>query len=194
MLLAMSARVEEQFEGNIPFPAFNGDLDLDELSDAGAHEAGTTAGDECGGASAPIGTQVSSAAPPASQPALPDQGNNAAPTAPRRRQPACGNKNGQTNNEVARNDRNALLADLKKSFDDLQASKKNISFNERWGALLGIQINDLPVKVQENFRFYVQCLAISVRRGSVTLPDAHHVLRGNWALEVNMDSASEDEQ
>lgn len=191
MLLSMSARVEEQFEGDMPFLGFDGDLDMDEVSDQGAPEVETTVADERGGASAPIGTEMSSSGPPARQPG-PQAGNNS--TAPRRRQPVRGNRKNVQNNERGTNNRNALLVELKKSFDNLQASKRNVSFNEHWGALLGIQINDFPAKVQENFRFYVQCLAISVRRGCITLPDAHHVLRGNWTIDINMDSASEDEQ
>lgn len=192
VLLAMSSQAEQQFEGDIPFPAYVGDLDLDVNSNAGFTQVHTTVGDECGGPSAPVGTQVNSSATPAMQSVPHVAGNNNA--APRRQQPARGKKNNAQDKADGINERNTLLAELKKSFDNLQAAKKNTSFNERWGALLGIQINAFTLKQQEDFRFYVQCLAIAVRRGSITLPAAHHVLRGNWALEITMDSDSEEGQ
>lgn len=61
------------------------------------------------------------------------------PAVPR---PHCGgrkkpaNKNSNEGHEVpSRSEQNKILADVKKSFDDLQAIKRNMSSNKRWGAV-----------------------------------------------------------
>lgn len=84
-----------------------------------------------------------------------------------------------------------LLREVKKSFDDLQNSKRILTTNERWGQLFGIMIDDFPADVQDDFKFYVQCLAIATKRGLTTIPNAHKVLTGDWVVIMNLPNDSE---
>lgn len=95
--------------------------------------------------------------------------------------------NNNNNNNDNMSERNRLLAEVKKSFDNLQAAKRNQSTNERWGAVFGLGIDDLsPELVQDNLKFYCQSLYIAAKRGVCKIPDAHRVLLGDWSVEINV--------
>lgn len=88
----------------------------------------------------------------------------------------------EENHEDNRSQRNKLLAEVKASFDR-QAQRRDQTPNERWGALFGLEIDDLPQKRQETFRFYAQNLLIGAKRGIYIIPEVDDVLRGNWQVK-----------
>lgn len=59
--------------------------------------------------------------------------------------------------------RNRLLAEVKKSFDELQRNKVTMSTNEKWGAAFGLSIDDYNPAVQDDFKLYVTALGIAAK-------------------------------
>lgn len=102
------------------------------------------------------------------------------------------NTRNPSTNECA-NERNRLLAEIKTSFDNLQAAKRNMSSNERWGALFGLGVDDLANNVQDNFKLYCQLLQIATKRGICKIPDANRIIRGDWTIDISMDSGNDTE-
>lgn len=94
---------------------------------------------------------------------------------------------------TSKSERNHLLAEIKASFDNLQAVKRNMSSNERWGALFGLGVDDLATNVQDNFKLYCHVLQIATKRGICTIPDANRIIWGDWTIDIAMDSGSDTE-
>lgn len=90
------------------------------------------------------------------------------------------------------NERNKILSEVKDAFEKRAGNK--MTPNERWGAMLGSEVDTFPEKLQENYKFYAQGLAIAAKRGTCTIPEADDVMRGDWRVKFKKTPRySEDE-
>lgn len=178
-------------DSQLPFPSDIGDLDMDIGSDDGSLSESILPQNVAPGEIV-FGTGMGASGSVPTTITHLGGGNREAPPPPRRsarKVTATATREDTPDIDMVvegESERMRLLREVKKSFDNLQASKRNLTTNERWGQLFGLMIDEFPVSVQDDFKFYVQCLAIATKRGLATIPNAHKVLTGDWVVEMTL--------